>query len=78
VWLVTLRPIFTSAIANIIEYSSRSFGDADEMNDALVDRWNATVGPTDEVIGMSNIALPTRARRCFTVTSTSGGRYARR
>jgi hypothetical protein len=48
------------------------------MNDALIERWNATVGPTDEVIGMSNIALPTRARRCFTVTSTSGGKYARR
>ncbi len=33
---------------NIIEYSGRPFRDADEMNAALVERWNDFVSPDDE------------------------------
>ena len=42
---------------NIIDYSGRPFRDAEEMNDALVERWNATVGPTDDVIVLGDFAM---------------------
>lgn len=35
---------------NIIDYSGRPFRDAEQMNGALVERWNTTVTPEDEVI----------------------------
>lgn len=42
---------------NIIEYSRRPFRDAEEMNAALVDGWNDTVGPDDEVIVLGDFAM---------------------
>ena len=42
---------------NIIEYSDQPFRDAAHMNAELVDRWNATVGPTDEVIVLGDFAM---------------------
>jgi calcineurin-like phosphoesterase family protein len=42
---------------NIIEYCSRPFPDVDEMNAALVDRWNETVGDEDEVIVLGDVAM---------------------
>lgn len=42
---------------NIIDYSHRPFRDADEMNAALVDVWNETVGPDDEVIVLGDFAM---------------------
>lgn len=42
---------------NIIEYCSRPFLDVDEMNAALVDRWNETVGDEDEVIVLGDVAM---------------------
>ena len=35
--------------ANIIRYCTRPFADVDEMNDAMVDRWNDVVADSDEV-----------------------------
>jgi calcineurin-like phosphoesterase family protein len=42
---------------NIIDYSHRPFGDADEMNAALVDGWNDTVGMHDEVVVLGDFAM---------------------
>lgn len=42
---------------NIIEYCRRPFGDVDEMNAALVDRWNEVVGDEDEVVVLGDVAM---------------------
>lgn len=43
--------------ARIIELASRPFGAVDEMNAAMVDRWNALVGPGDVVLHLGDLAL---------------------
>ena len=43
--------------ANIIRYCRRPFADVVEMNEALVRRWNATVGPDDTVWVLGDVAL---------------------
>lgn len=42
---------------NIIRYCDRPFRDVDEMDRALVDRWNETVDPDDEVWVLGDFAL---------------------
>jgi calcineurin-like phosphoesterase family protein len=43
--------------ANIIRYSHRPFADVDSMNRALIERWNDTVAPADEVWVLGDFAL---------------------
>ncbi len=43
--------------SNIIGYCDRPFPDADTMNQALVDRWNHTVGAADTVWILGDVAL---------------------
>lgn len=43
--------------ANIIRYCGRPFADADEMDEALIDRWNERVGASDDVIVLGDLAL---------------------
>jgi len=43
--------------ANIIEYSGRPFGNVDEMNRALIDRWNDVVADDDEVWMLGDFAM---------------------
>jgi calcineurin-like phosphoesterase family protein len=42
---------------NVIGYSSRPFADADDMNDALIERWNAVVDVNDTVWVLGDVAL---------------------
>lgn len=42
---------------NIIGYCRRPFRDVEEMDDALVERWNRTVGPDDEAVVLGDFAL---------------------
>ena len=35
---------------NIIKFCNRPFSNAEEMDECMIDRWNETVKPTDEVI----------------------------
>jgi len=42
---------------NIIDYCDRPYRSVDQMNAALVDRWNDTVGPDDEVIVLGDFAM---------------------
>lgn len=43
--------------ANIIRYCGRPFGEVDEMNAGLVERWNAVVHPTDTVWVLGDVAM---------------------
>ncbi len=43
--------------ANIIRYCDRPFADVDEMDMALVERWNETVAPDDTVWVLGDVAL---------------------
>lgn len=42
---------------NIIKYSNRPFNDVEEMNSVLIDNWNATVKPNDEVYHLGDFSL---------------------
>jgi calcineurin-like phosphoesterase family protein len=42
---------------NIIDYSHRPFRDADSMNRALIEGWNETVDPGDEVWVLGDFAM---------------------
>lgn len=43
--------------ANIIKYCDRPFADVEEMNEALVDRWNEVVGSDDTVWVLGDVAM---------------------
>lgn len=43
--------------ANVIGYSSRPFADVEEMNEALVTRWNERVAEADTVWVLGDVAL---------------------
>ena len=45
----------------IIELSHRPFATVQEMDDALVYRWNERVTPTDEVFVLGDVVIPERA-----------------
>lgn len=59
--VVVMTRFFTADLhlghRNIIDYSHRPFRDVDEMNAALVDGWNDTVGADDEVIVLGDFAM---------------------
>jgi calcineurin-like phosphoesterase family protein len=65
--------IFTADLhlghANIISYCSRPFASVDEMNQTLIDNWNAVVGPSDTVWVIGDFAFmradPKTLRRLF-------------
>lgn len=52
---------------NIIQYSGRPFSSASEMDAALIERWNAQVGPDDVVYHLGDFTFSGRklARKCF-------------
>ena len=45
--------------ANIIKYCNRPFVSVLDMNDGLIDRWNARVSPSDEVYVLGDFSLGT-------------------
>ncbi|MET4638414.1 metallophosphoesterase [Mycetocola sp. 2940] len=42
---------------NIIKYCNRPFRDVQEMNEALIEKWNSTVSPDDVVYHLGDLAL---------------------
>jgi len=46
---------------NIIEYCDRPFDSVEEMNETLVERWNATVDPGDEVLYGGDLTIRSSA-----------------
>lgn len=43
--------------ANIIEYCDRPFDSVEDMNDTIVENWNETIGPDDEVLFLGDLAM---------------------
>ncbi|MEJ7707010.1 MAG: hypothetical protein WKF82_06805 [Nocardioidaceae bacterium] len=43
--------------ANIIRLCNRPFADVDEMDEAIIERWNATVTSADTVYHLGDVAL---------------------
>lgn len=43
--------------ANIIGFCDRPWADVDAMNEALIERWNAVVGPRDLVVILGDLVL---------------------
>lgn len=59
--------------ANIIRYDERPFRDVEHMNEELVERWNAVVGPDDTVMHLGDIALG-RLEQSLTYVARLNGR----
>lgn len=45
--------------ANIIKYTKRPFANVDEMNEAMINNWNARVGRNDNVYHLGDFAFAT-------------------
>ena len=43
--------------ANIIEYCRRPFASSQEMDEAMVERWNAVVTPQDHIYHLGDVAM---------------------
>lgn len=43
--------------ANIIKYSGRPFKDVEEMNEAMIERWNAVVSPSDHLWHLGDLTM---------------------
>ena len=41
---------------NIIKHCRRPFANAEAMDECMIDRWNSTVGPDDDVFHLGDIA----------------------
>ncbi|MCB0974728.1 MAG: metallophosphoesterase [Actinobacteria bacterium] len=57
---------------NIITYCSRPFASVDEMNRALIARWNEVVEPTDEVWILGDVALGPIGRSLELIAELNG------
>jgi calcineurin-like phosphoesterase family protein len=59
--------------ANIIKYSNRPFASVEQMNEALIQRWNSCVKPTDSVIHLGDYGLG-GLENCLPILSRLNGR----
>lgn len=59
---------------NIIRYTDRPFSDVDEMNAALIARWNERVAPDDTVWHLGDLVLGRDFRRQLALTASLNGR----
>lgn len=60
--------------SNIIKYCNRPFASADEMDDALIARWNDVVGPQDEVWHLGDFSMSNDAAYLKSVFRRLNGR----
>lgn len=74
-----MATFFTSDLhfghANVIKYVPRPFKDVEEMDAELIRRWNAVVGPKDEVYVVGDFSLCKRARALEIATALNGVKY---
>lgn len=61
---------------NIIRYCDRPFKDTDEMDEAIIARWNETVSPEDTVYHLGDIALGQIAKSLPKVARLNGYKIA--
>ena len=60
---------------NIINYCERPFATVDEMNNVLIQNWNATVGYEDEIYILGDFAFEKADRVHSLVTRLAGKKY---
>lgn len=60
---------------NIIGYCNRPYTDVDEMDEALVERWNDTVRPTDEIWHLGDVAMGELEQTLQIVRRLHGRKY---
>lgn len=58
--------------ARIIEYAGRRFASVERMNQAMLQRWNETVGPEDTVYHLGDFALASAGRIAELVAALNG------
>ena len=61
--------------ANIIKHSNRPFANADEMDAALINNWNATVTPEDDVYILGDLTLRPAAEAHRYLIRLNGKKY---
>ena len=57
---------------NIIKYCNRPFPNAEEMDKALIDNWNAVVGKNDTVIHLGDVGLASKSRLKEIISQLNG------
>lgn len=60
---------------NIITYCNRPFDSVDEMNEVMVDRWNDTVSPDDQVFHLGDVAMGKIDQSIHHVSRLNGYKY---
>lgn len=61
--------------ANILKYASRPFADVDEMDEELIARWNARVGPNDEIYHLGDVSFRKSAQTVDVLKRLNGKKY---
>lgn len=61
--------------ANIIRYAKRPFKDVNQMNEALIQRWNAVVRPGDLVYHLGDFALGRAEQAIAIARRLAGNKY---
>lgn len=56
----------------IIEYESRPFADAEEMNETMIERWNTAVKPDDQVFHLGDFSFLNLERTSAIVARLNG------
>lgn len=60
---------------NIIDFESRPFEDADEMNKAMIEKWNAVVGKDDKVYHLGDFSFLNREKTKAIVNELNGYKF---
>ncbi|MEK3719809.1 phosphoesterase [Paenibacillus sp. FSL H8-0034] len=58
--------------ANIIDFESRPFRDADEMTETMIEKWNAVVTKDDKVIHLGDFSFLNKDKTASIVSRLSG------
>lgn len=60
---------------NVIRYGNRPFASSEEMNEAMIDRWNAVVRPGDVVYHLGDFSLTRMPEACTAASRLRGNKY---
>ncbi len=61
--------------ANVIKYSRRPFASVEDMNEALIDNWNKTVGPQDTVWHLGDFSFGTPTQTAVLLRRLNGHKH---
>jgi len=60
---------------NVIEYSTRPFINAEEMDEVLIKNWNSLVQPCDEVYHLGDFSFHKPAKTAALLNKLNGQKY---